>query len=564
MRKIFFTLVCLLSTLSAFAQGNVKVNDIILPSKYPLVGSPAQLKGQIRNMGGSNITSFQLHYTVNGGSTVSASINTSIGTGSIVTVSHPTFWTPSSARSNAIKMWVTDINVQGGANSSASNGEANVAVSTASQVVDKHVLMEYYSGEWCGWCPDGALTISNIKNEFGSKVIASTIHQGDFMQNNSGTAMISGFGINGYPSGTVDRKSPAGGGSEVMNRGDFRDAVAAQLVNTPQTPIGIDIEHTYNCNTRELIIKVNADFYTVIPENMRMSFFVQEDVVIGQGQRNFLNTTAGHPYQGLGDPIPNYNHKDVYRGTTGSVFGTAIGAITTPRRVSQIYTFVVPATGFDLNRLYIVGVVSKDGTTAGQREVFNVRRVKVDASKHMLSFFDKGDSYVNKTVTIPFTTAGCPTDPTVTVSSSNTAVLGSSNFVVSGTGLNRVLTINTGTTTGITNVTVTSTSGATVISRTFQYIVQDQTTSVEDQDIFAEVKVYPNPSNRFVEVDLAGLNAQKIQFSVLDLQGKSQTISKPTIQDNRATLDLKGLKSGMYLLEISNEKGKAIRKIIKE
>lgn len=564
MRKIFFSFVCLLWTLTAFGQGSARITTIALPSKYPLVGAPVQLKATVQNTGTNAITSFKLNYSINGGNTISAPASISIGAGSIKTVDHTGFWTPAVPANHSIKMWVTDINSAGGTNAASNNGEATTTVASATQLADKHVLIEYYSGEWCGWCPDGAVAIQAVKNEFEGRVIASTIHEGDFMENASGNAMISAFGITGFPSGTVDRKSPAGGGSEVLNRGEFRDAVAAQLTNS-QVPIGIDIEQTYNCNTRQILIKVNADFYAPFSEKSRIMFFVQEDGVTGQAQRNFTNNTAGHPYQGLGDPIPNYSHKDVYRGTNGSVYGQAIAQnIEAGKRYSQLFTFNVPATGVDLNKLYIVAAVVKDGTARGQREVFNVRRVKLDATKHMLSFFDKGDSYVNKTVTIPFTTAGCPTDPTVTVSSSNNAVLSASNLVLSGTGLNRTLTINTGTTTGITNLTITSVSGATTVSRTFQYIVQDQTTSVESADIFAGVSVYPNPSTRFVEVDLGGLNGQKVQFEVLDLNGKAQKIASPAIQENKATLDLRGLKAGMYLLEISNEKGKAMRKIIKE
>lgn len=563
MRKIFFTFLCMLSALTTFGQGSAKVNSLALP-KYPVVGTGIQIKGQVQNVGATNITSFKFNYAINGGQTVSATVSQSIGTGAIVTVTHSTNWVPATAIKNTIKVWITDINTTGGANSASNNGEITSTVTTATQLVDKHVLMEYYSGEWCGWCPDGALTIQNIKNEFGNKIIASTIHQGDFMQNNSGVSMINAFAISGYPSGTVDRKSPSGGGAEVMNRGSFRDAVAAQLTANPQVPIGIDIEQTYNCNTRQITLKANTNFYAPMDERMRISFFVQEDGVIGQGQRNFLNTTAGHPYQGLGDPIPNYSHKDVYRGTTGSIYGQPItSTIAAGTKANQTFNFTVPA-GWDLNKIYLVVAIVNDGTAQGQREVYNVRRVKLETTLPMLSFFSSGDSYVNKTVAIPFTTAGCPADPTVTVTSSNQAVLPNANLSLSGTGLNRTLTINTGTVTGFTDITISATADGKTINRTFQYIVQDQTTSLEASDIFSSVQIYPNPSSRFVEVETGNLGVQNLQFNMYDLSGKVQKMSKPIIGENKATIDLKDLKEGTYLLEISNEKGKAIRKIVKQ
>jgi len=760
MRKLLFTLLAFVCSLTlVLAQGNVQVPTVSLP-KYPLVGAAVQVKGQLKNVGTAAVTSLTLHYAINNSDPVSGNITIAIAAGATVSFTHPVVWTPNAAVVNSVKVWATNINTVGGANAAATNGEVTTSVTSASQLAEKKVLIEYFSGEWCGWCPDGAIAIKQVKDAFGDKVMASTIHQGDFMQNADGTSLISAFAISGYPSGMVDRKS--GGGSEIMNRGQFYGAVSAQLTATPQLPIGIDIEQTYNCNTRQVTVKATANFYAPFSESMRIMFFVQEDEVTGVAQRNFLNNTVGHPYYQLGDPIPGYKHKDVFRGAPGTIFGQPIvGTIKDGSKFSQTFTYTVPSGG-DLSKTYLIAAVVKNGTAQGQREIYNIRRAVIETTRPMLSFMNDNGSGVSVVTNVPFGSVACPNTPTITVTSSNQAVIPNASIVMTGSGENRNLAINAGTAVGSTNITITSTSGAFVTTRTFAFVVSaaptisvitnkitdedvalpinftigDDVTSLDNliltatssntnvvtatgiaitgtganrtltltpianqfgttnitltvkdgsnltsQAMFAlqvnsindlptitaiadrligkshtitltfgigdaetsvtglvvavasnnqtavpnanlvlsgsanarvltitsanvstgtakitisvtdanggvgtrdfiltvdeinaaenafvdrNVKVYPNPSTRFLQIETGALATKNLQFTISNLNGKQIQVLTPTLESDKVQLDLQTLKAGIYLLEISNEKGKAIRKIVKE
>ena len=73
-------------------------------------------------------------------------------------------------------------------------------------------------------------------------------------------------------------------------------------------------------------------------------------------------------------------------------------------------------------------------------------------------------------------------------------------------------------------------------------------------------KLYPNPTNSSVTLELDNLNVTKV--SLFDLHGR--TIQNVNVNSNKTLLDLSGLTSGIYLIKIETESGTAFQKIIKE
>ncbi len=87
---------------------------------------------------------------------------------------------------------------------------------------------------------------------------------------------------------------------------------------------------------------------------------------------------------------------------------------------------------------------------------------------------------------------------------------------------------------------------------------EEQNNTALQPDWFQEVKVYPNPTNGTVHVDLGTLRAE--QLSLYDLSGKRvQQQPKPLA---RTQLDLTGLSNGVYLLRIQTEKGWFQQKVV--
>lgn len=79
-------------------------------------------------------------------------------------------------------------------------------------------------------------------------------------------------------------------------------------------------------------------------------------------------------------------------------------------------------------------------------------------------------------------------------------------------------------------------------------------TGIDDLESQASVITYPNPSNGMITVETPGLEAEALNWSVCNLEGR--LISSGSFQSGvskvRGKIDLQGVASGMYLLSVSS------------
>ena len=101
-----------------------------------------------------------------------------------------------------------------------------------------------------------------------------------------------------------------------------------------------------------------------------------EDSVTGDAnydQRNYYNTTVGHPCYQLGDLIPGYVHEHVLRGLPSGATGNSGVIPATVTKGSTYYeefSFTLPDS-FEENQISLIGFVAKYGGI-GQRSILNV------------------------------------------------------------------------------------------------------------------------------------------------------------------------------------------------
>lgn len=110
--------------------------------KYPNIGlGSIDVKGKLQNLGSQNITSLDINYRVNGGSTVSQSLGlVSISPGGNYSFTHATPWTPSSAGSYSIEVWADNLNGNSDQNNSNDTLIASVVVSDSiPNIIDVYV-----------------------------------------------------------------------------------------------------------------------------------------------------------------------------------------------------------------------------------------------------------------------------------------------------------------------------------------------------------------------------------------------------------------------------------------
>ena len=69
------------------------------------------------------------------------------------------------------------------------------------------VLLEEFTGAWCGYCPRGAFESDKLDSIQAGKFIPVAIHVGDIMKIALGESIDSVYNDYGYPGGMINRVS---------------------------------------------------------------------------------------------------------------------------------------------------------------------------------------------------------------------------------------------------------------------------------------------------------------------------------------------------------------------
>ncbi len=241
------------------------------------------------------------------------------------------------------------------------------------------VIVEDFTGTWCGYCPRGKTVLEDIEKTYPGKVIGMEVHSGDTYANTYSKAIIAGINPTGFPMGSIDRFA-FGGSEPFFDTGKWKPNTTTRLNTT--SPVEVGMVTTYNTTTRALSVTVNTKFKAAASGDMRISCVLIEDGVVtpNDPQQNYMNTTVGDPWYGQGSSIPNYVHNGVARvnlatdswGTTGVIPATVASGAS----YSKTYTYTLPAT-MNAAKTYIVAFVSKHGTANTAREIMNANKVIV-------------------------------------------------------------------------------------------------------------------------------------------------------------------------------------------
>ena len=92
----------------------------------------------------------------------------------------------------------------------------------------KRVLLEQYTGAWCGWCVDGSVVMDELIKEFPDNVIGVKVHQGDAMEIPKVFDSIKSL-VPFYPSGSIDRVTFPGEQTVGTSREKWKEYVLMQM-----------------------------------------------------------------------------------------------------------------------------------------------------------------------------------------------------------------------------------------------------------------------------------------------------------------------------------------------
>ena len=92
----------------------------------------------------------------------------------------------------------------------------------------------------------------------------------------------------------------------------------------------------------------------------------------------------------------------------------------------------------------------------------------------------------------------------------------------------------------------------------------DATVGIDQPDQLGDVNVYPNPSQGLFNLELNGVDAKQVAYTLTDLEGRTLMVQRINAGTNyRGIIDLRQMPQGIYLLRLTSEKGSRTVKMVK-
>jgi thiol-disulfide isomerase/thioredoxin len=226
----------------------------------------------------------------------------------------------------------------------------------------KRVLIEDYTGTWCGYCPRVAYGIELAKQQ-SDNVVAVAIHRPSSVQTSSvydpynfdASELEAVLDAEGYPKGFLNR----------MTQWDFPepDNIAQVIALTQgQNPkLGLAMSSTVSGGN--ISIEVSTKFATDF-SNLKLVVYVLENGLI-YDQHNYTEYYNGE------DILVDYEHNHVLRATLTPLLGEAINNTETVTGNTFTRTFNVPVPGNVANAAnieFVAFIIDENGKTLNVRQ----------------------------------------------------------------------------------------------------------------------------------------------------------------------------------------------------
>ena len=239
---------------------------------------------------------------------------------------------------------------------SLTSNDKQITVSDTVIKFQKNVLIEDYTGTWCGYCPRVTYGIEQVEAETDFAVPVA-IHVFDTMEVSGIGTLVNHFNSQGsYPFAKLDRN---------VTWSSPQPSNVAQVVSftTTDADLGLLISPALDGSsmTIDVSVKFEVDYSS---SNLKLVVYLLEDKVI----HNQNNSTS---YYGGESVLTDFEHNDVLRALLTDSFGDVILSSETVANntFDKTFSMNVPSNVSDTNELSIVAFVVDGDTNA----VVNVR-----------------------------------------------------------------------------------------------------------------------------------------------------------------------------------------------
>ena len=266
---------------------------------------------------------------------------------------------------------------------------AQTFVSTSPE--NRNVVLEEFTGIYCGYCPDGHLRAQQLYDANPGDVVLINVHAGGYadpnggdpdFRTNFGSAIANQSNLCGYPAGSVNREhfpnyfqtdqngNACGSEPTAQSRGTWQ--TTGPIVLGESSPVNVAGQATLDLSTGKLTVVAEV-YYTGsgAASSNKLHIAVLQNGLIGPQSGSSANPTQVNP-----DGTYNHNHmlRHLMTGQWGEAISTTtMGSFFTHTEVWDVPTDIngVPV---DLNNLEVAVFVSEGNQYiyTGQMATMNV------------------------------------------------------------------------------------------------------------------------------------------------------------------------------------------------
>lgn len=175
------------------------------------------------------------------------------------------------------------------------------------------VIVEDYTGTWCGYCPPVAHAIYELKEVYDN-IISVGIHNNDELTIDQESDLRSELGISGFPSARLNR---------TISWFDPYQISDVNSLLSEENNVAISIKSALENIDLEVNLRIVSNVELV---NHKLVIYLLESNLI-YDQSNYFNYVEDSYFYNLGNPIENYSHQDVLRKSITNISGNTLDLI---------------------------------------------------------------------------------------------------------------------------------------------------------------------------------------------------------------------------------------------
>lgn len=187
-----------------------------------------------------------------------------------------------------------DISKVNGEENESDISDASAYLACFSEGVPRKMVVEEWTGTWCGWCVRGIVAMEYMKEKYGNEnFIGIAVHSGDRMETNTYADFLNKYAVIGFPGSAINRSETTDPNTEDL------ETIYKKIAKTQSYAEVSGLTASYKEDGD--LLDVNAEVQFVVPvENgdYRLAFVITEDHVGPYQQYNYYAGGAYGPMDG--------------------------------------------------------------------------------------------------------------------------------------------------------------------------------------------------------------------------------------------------------------------------